>query len=387
MIRALLVPALFISSLLACADEGQAPSYATIEKANFIYAHLTGKMLSRRNPNYQKYIDLISQGKADAVATLITEEPAFIGATVRQWASLTLSFGKKPNIELNDALAMMMGSVRDNRDARELLTGNFTYGASSKIGLGKPNPQSVDYFLKLETAPKELKDKLQYYTPQWEETSFKDPAGLMTTRFWGEQYYSGGTNRRAMVGAFETFLCEPKEFWKTSFLPTHRIRQDIPRDSGGDVRTFQRDCRTCHSGMDALSGAFARYDFTDGRLLYTADAIRPKYFNSNHIYPEGFVTTDDSFINYLTGLQNEVFGWRGKLTGNGVNQFGQMIAESHGFSKCFSKRIYEQVCGGTLELTDPLTDELANRFEESAYKLKDQFIFTVLHPQCSKNGE
>ena len=43
--------------------------------------------------------------------------------------------------------------------------------------------------------------------------------------------------------------------------PPDRIRQDPSRSPGGDSRMFLNTCIGCHSGMDALAGAFAYYNF------------------------------------------------------------------------------------------------------------------------------
>ena len=72
----------------------------------------------------------------------------------------------------------------------------------------------------------------------------------------------------------------------TSSAPRSRAGaiRTFPRTSSGATsiatrrRTTQAECRTCHAPMDAMSGAFAHFDFVDGSAKYYGPFnVAPKY--------------------------------------------------------------------------------------------------------------
>ena len=70
--------------------------------------------------------------------------------------------------------------------------------------------------------------------------------------------------------------------------PPDRIRQDPSRSPGGDSRVFLNQCIGCHSGMDALAGAFAyyNYDHRDRHRWSTRPGrCRPKYSHQHRQFP------------------------------------------------------------------------------------------------------
>lgn len=351
------------------------------DQARSIYRRLSGRPLTSRDARYNQFVEWVRTGRKRDVAVAATEDPGFAGSIVRQWGSLLLTVQKNPNLQLNDTLATLIGSVRDNLDARTLLTANHIYGADPRLGLPRPNSSSTTVYEMLEQSGRDLKAVLRQMTPQWNSTLLPQTSGVLTTRWWGEQYYSAGTNRRAVVGALETFLCKPIENWKTPYLPTDRIRRDIDRAPSGDARIFQNECRSCHGAMDGLAGAFAHFNY-DAGLLFTT-RVQEKYLQNPEIYPEGYVTNDDSWVNFLTTGQNASFGWRGELEGRGIQAFGQMLANSGAFSACMAKRALQAVCNSQRALQDPVVQQLATEFEnQDQYRLKDLFIRAALSTDC-----
>ena len=57
------------------------------------------------------------------------------------------------------------------------------------------------------------------------------------------------------------YMCDDLQTIEDITRPPDRIRQDPSRSPGGDSRVFLNTCIGCHSGMDALAGAFAYYNF------------------------------------------------------------------------------------------------------------------------------
>lgn len=351
-------------------------------EARWMFRRLTGQTLVSVHPKYPEIITLVEKGQIREAAAIAVEEPGFLTATVRQWASMIMSSGTKPMQPLNDTLATFIGSVRDNLDARELVTGDYIYGSDPRLGFSKPKPNSNTLFDAIDQSSKDLKITLKRYTPQWDVSDLPEAAGVLTTRGYAALFYSAGTNRRAVVGAMDWFMCRPIDRWKTPYLSTARIRQDVDRNPPSGPRTFQTECRSCHGAMDALAGAFAHYDFANDGIRYLT-AVQPKYFLHSDVYPEGFVTQNDSWINLLTGTRHASFGWRGDTQGNGPRELGEMIAESEGFGACMTMRVFDQLCDQKLDIDHATIREIAKSFEEDdKYRLKDLFTRVISHEEC-----
>jgi hypothetical protein len=194
-----------------------------------------------------------------------------------------------------------------------------------------------------------------------------------------------GTNRRAIEYAFREFLCAPKEQIKALGVPDQYVRRDIPRAPGENPQEYQTNCRSCHGILDGFGGSFARFDFTGGRLKYLGpEGIAPKMNQNAEFYPEGWVTVNDYWINYATKDHNASFGWRGPVSGYGVKQFGEMIANAKGFGACMAKRVFQSVCKREpVDAADQtLVTAAAERFESAGHKLKGLFEDLVSQPGC-----
>jgi hypothetical protein len=347
-----------------------------------LYFRLAGKSLSLRHPHRELWRQMMEAGQINEVASLITKEDSFINQVAYTWGIQYLTAGKASSMELNDALSMVVGIVRDDLDARALLRGDFSYGPDLRLGLGRPKPNTNIAYSTAESRILGPKFILKYFQPQWEEKDFKEFAGLLTSRWWGETYYQGGTNRRSVVGLMNTFLCQPIESWKTSALSTSRIRQDIPRDPSNDPRIFQQECRSCHGPMDGLAGAFAYLDFQNNEIVYNS-AVSKKYSNNFQVYPEGYETTDDSWKNFLIQRTDLGVGWPKRTKGMGLKELGEMVIESEGFSRCLAKRTVAHFCGDQMNLTDEWILELAKNFTSvDQFKIRELMIRVVTSPNC-----
>ena len=83
----------------------------------------------------------------------------------------------------------------------------------------------------------------------------------MTTAAGAGAFFYKGTNRAMVRFTMMDYLCDDLQYIADTTRPPDRIRQDPARSPGGDSRAFLNQCIGCHSGMDALAGAFAYYDF------------------------------------------------------------------------------------------------------------------------------
>jgi len=173
-------------------------------------------------------------------------------------------------------------------------------------------------------------------------------AGVMTTYGGASAFFSLGTNRRMLRFTMINYMCNDLQTIADITRPPDRIRQDPSRSPGGDSRTFLNTCIGCHSGMDALAGAFAYYDFntTAGQMVYTPGQVQTKYGINSANFPYGHVTTDDSWLNYWRQGPNALLGWSSSTpgSGNGAKSFGQEIENSTQFATCQVQKAFQAMC-------------------------------------------
>ncbi len=221
----------------------------------------------------------------------------------------------------------------------------------------------------------------------------------MSSIGFAKRSLQGGTNRRAVKAAFDLFLCSKVDDWKDSQLETTYIARDIDRNPGGNRGAFNSNCRSCHSVLDSLRPAFAYYDYNAmGDPLrvasvdpFTSKTIVARKYNQNGtIYPEGFITTSDSWENLLVlpGAQ-ERYGWRGPTSGRGLMAFGSMIANSKQFQTCISKRLVSAICDfdeveSTQILESPEFKSLVDEFRKDGYVIKTLIKKIALSGLCQK---
>jgi hypothetical protein len=358
----------FILMILLCQI-----AYAQDERqVSRIYTRLTGKTLNPKSPLFEKLKTLAAQNQVSAAAQLIiSEDPDFIDVTSKDFATRMLSIDADAYGVFSDMIATVMGTIRDDIDARELLTGDYVYGPTGRVSGGlKPSLTTNELYDKFSRGNFSSKTYIQKFSPQWNHSTVHSAAGVLTTRGWAKVYYEAGTNRRAVVGVFNAFLCSPIDEWKKRGLPDYRVRRDIDRAPEGKPSTFQNTCRTCHAPMDAMAGAFSRLDYKNENFVFSPVVV-PKYNQNINVYPDGFISDDDSWLNLLNGTQ-----------GDGVKAFGQMIASDEGFPACMAQRVVKQVCFKDLKPSEAFIKNMAQQFELSGYKLKELFKQVVLSEDC-----
>ncbi len=94
----------------------------------------------------------------------------------------------------------------------------------------------------------------------------------------------------------------------------------------------------------------------------------------------GYTQIDNDFVN----LASTKYGWRGPFSqgGKGLNQFGQMIADSKAFSKCIVSKIFKEVCYRDLKLQPARHDYWTSRFENINYQMRSLIGEIAIHPDC-----
>lgn len=356
--------------------------------------------------------------------------------------SLPALFGPTTNRErapsdLNDAVALGVGIVRDDIPFKEILYGDHYYLGASTLNLGAPSTnltlydwRGVDntHYARLRDLRLDLADpQVLVHTTQTEtlfnpalanpvnsngtieynvvlqsttntvQTSYPaDVAGVMTTRASAAAFFSAGTNRRMFRYTLMNYLCNDLENIKDNTVSDQYVRRDVDRNPGGTAATFQTNCKGCHGIQDAISGAFALFTFGNNRMSYrralnpgAAPSVQGKVTQNGSVYLNGHIPNSDQWVNtIMTGVDPAkvaYLGWRAPATGgsefggNGANSLGKALAHTRAFSSCQVKRVFKHVC-----MRDPASSEasrieaIADQFEgEWNYNFKSLFKAVV----------
>ncbi len=306
----------------------------------------------------------ISGGNALAAANLAINDPGhnFYNVTIRNFAQPMSNKPQSPFVPLNDYTATIIGMVRDNVPFNTVLSADLIYvGNPSKLpGLPGYSYSDDSHYQFIDNANADLANVLE---PQTQSSVTGIPsaatAGVLTTYAGASAYFFKGTNRAMVRFTMMDYLCDDLQTIEDVTRPPDRIRQDPSRSPGGDSRTFLTQCIGCHSGMDALAGAFAYYDFVPactgtscpsfnipGQMVYTPGQVQQKYHINTGNFPQGYVTTDDSWINYWRNGPNSLLGWNPSLpgSGNGAKSFGEELENSQQFATCQVQKAFQAMC-------------------------------------------
>lgn len=348
--------------------------------AHRLFQALTGVPIQSQDPKLRQMRRLINRGDKLGAAQIAINDTRFYSVRLRNFAARFGNIDESPQQSFNDLQALVLGITRDDLDARELLTANYRYEGYRFLGLPDVSRSDNRHYLEFDRRNNDYWRDLTKRDVQWDDIS--EAAGALTTRAWAEAHYQDGTNRRAVKYAMQVFLCSPMTTWRMRGLPDHFVRRDVTRASAGSAKSYQNECRQCHSAMDAMGGAFARLDFVEGEFIHRGpDAISPKMNRNETFYPEGFVTHDDYWINYIARNPIVKLDWRGTLDGYGVKALGEMLANSGGFSSCMVKRAYREVCGEPLE-NRQLLQNLTENFENDGYRFQKLFGRIAAEDAC-----
>ncbi len=309
---------------------------------------------------------LIDSGDALGAAYLAMEHPDFYRTTLKNFVTPWTNRDFDIFAPLNDYSATVIGMVRDDVDARALLTGTVIYTGDGSSG--EPPWSATDNF-HYEALERSGADLAQVLVAR-DQTSLtgvpaEGVAGVMTTRAAARAFFYAGTNRAMLRYTLVNHLCHDLEQVADTSLPPDRVRQDVTRAPGGDSRVFRNNCVGCHAGMDPLAQAFAYHSFDydrdadpegeRGRLVYNAiGAVDPetgtrvvaKYHINKNNFPLGFVTPDDRWTNYWRQGRNRKLGWSMSLAGNGngARTLGEELANSDAFASCQVRKVFRAVC-------------------------------------------
>ncbi|MGE0172260.1 MAG: hypothetical protein AB7T49_05730 [Oligoflexales bacterium] len=350
------------------------------EKCYKMHNRLTG--VPPTSAQLQACVSLVDAGKAEEAAGAMVEEDLFYNDTLRYMFSPWTNENGDKLVPLTDFSATAIGMVRDDVDWRQFLQGDLVYTCEGAAGLTAPSLTDNTHYEECGAQPLKtaLLQKQQTVLNPALAGQTTVPAGVYTTRGFAEAYYIAGTNRAAIRFSLMNFMCEDIDAFHDTSIADFRVRQDVDRIPGGSSKTFINECKGCHSGMDPLAGAFAHLDWDEDNLqmVFAPDSVVPKFFNNADVFPDGYVTKSDEWMNFWTKGHNARVGWpvasEGEvLRGNGPKSLGKMFSETQQYSSCMAKTVYKTVCMQDQKLDEAGVQELSKAFAASGYKVKTLF--------------
>ncbi len=352
---------------------------------------------------------------AKAAAEIAIQNPAFYNITLKNFAAPWTNEEQTVFTPLNDYSATVIGAIRDGLDFRRILYGDILYvgNAGDIAPYSNTNNQHYQDLENLGPVAGNLASTAILQGPnqgvsQSTTTGLDSSAtaGVMTSRAGAKAFFSGGTNRAMFRFTLINQLCTDLEPLKDVSRIPDRVRQDVSRSPGGDSRIFLNSCVGCHAGMDGMSGAFANYEWNDttNRLDYTAGVVQGKYLINSSNFEHGYITDDDSWVNYWRNGPNSLLGNRpgdttpgwghpgetldgnGNAVGNGAKSLGMELANSKAFAQCQVDKAFKAIC-----LRDPnvfgvdrsARDGMVSNFTGSGYDMRE--VFTDVAAYCKGN--
>lgn len=388
------------------------------DQAKKLYSSLTGNTANKATAD--RYEAMIKNGQTiQAAKDMVEGNYGFYNVTLKNFFTPMSNEDGTQFAPLNDMTATMIGATRDEIDFFRIFWDNILYqfdgtlitnsapGIPSRYNSYKATNDWI-YLNELDVAVPiynrtknsmyetaeinnvPLSNKNHLIMSQQNTYTTRDVgaiAGIFSTRGWAKAYYEAGTNRASFAYFAKNFLCLEMEELNDTTIPDFRVRRDVDRSPGGTTETYKTFCVGCHAGQDGLGGAFAYYDFTDGAMRYgdheatdengniiSVGPVAPK-INLGNVFPNGKITTSDSWINLWNEGQNSYIGWGPATSGNGVKSIGKMFAETKKVRSCLAEQVFETVCyrKPSSEEDKRTVEILAENFDEDS-NMKNLFI-------------
>jgi hypothetical protein len=316
-----------------------------------------------------------------AAADLAMDNPQFLMTSVKNMVTPWTNVERTVHADLNDYTALVIGMIRDDVPFTQVLTADLMYvGANVTPAYSQTDNE---HHRAVESQRVDLSNPTLFVPVTQSGLPGSqllpgDTAGVITTRAAGEAFFSAGTNRRMWRFTTLNYLCRDMELLHDITRPVDRIRQDVSRSPGGDSRLFHNNCSGCHSGMDAVAGAFAyfEWDATQMRVVHTPGAVAQKFLINASTFPFGYVTTDNRWDNYWREGSHANLDWRGPNAGGyGPKTLGEEVAASRAFSVCQVEKVFQHVCFRPPNSNDDgdAVDAIAQVFEDNSYSMKRVF--------------
>jgi len=340
-------------------------------------------------------LDTGNQQDAIDAALMATDAPEFYNVTLKNFAAPWTNREQSVFVPLNDYTATIIGMVREGMDFRGILRDDVICVGSDN-SLPAYSRTSNAHYEEIERRGVDMSNPAEFTCTTQSSLTGVPPqatAGVMTTRAAAKAFFIDGTNRAMFRFTLMNHLCNDLEQVKDITRVPDRIRQDVSRSPGGDSRIFLNNCIGCHSGMDPLAGAYAYYDYVydvasdpdgeNGQIVYDESAVASKYFNNDNNFEHGYITTDDSWLNYWRDGQNALLGWDTSLpaSGTGAKSMGWELASSDAFAQCQVEKVFENVCLHPVEddADRSQVSDMVDSFRASNYNLKRVYAESALY--------
>jgi hypothetical protein len=368
------------------------------EQAELLFSRITGTEPSA-SVLTQMASD-ISANNPNAAAAIAMADPNFYNVTIRNFAAPMSNKSQSVFVPLNDYTATIVGMIRDNVPFNTVLSADMIY-VGNVTGIPAYSTSDNSHYQYLDNTNADLSNPA-VLQQQTQSSVIGIPsaatAGVITTEASAAAYFYLGTNRAMVRFTMINYMCNDLNAIEDITRPPDRIRQDPSRSPGGDSRTFLNTCIGCHSGMDALAGAFAYYNVNVGANTnpnwyplstalppeqYTPGSVQMKYGINTGNFPYGYVTTDDSWINHWRAGPNSVLGWSSTLPGqgNGAKAFGQEIESSQQFATCQVQKAFQAMClrppGNAADFAE--VSQVTSDFVSANYNMKTAFGETAVY--------
>lgn len=388
------------------------------DQAKKLYSSLTGNTANKATAD--KYETLLKSGKLNQAAREIVESnKGFYNVTLKNFFTPFSNEDGTQFAPLNDMTATLIGATRDEIDFFRVFWDNIIYQFDGTLITNSAPGIPTRYNSKKSTNDWFYLSEVDVAVPIYNRTknvmyeeagrlnvplsnknhlvmtaqntyTTRDVAaiaGIFSSRGWAKAYYDAGTNRTSFSNFAKNFLCLEMEELNDTTIPDFRVRRDIDRSPGGKTETYKTFCVGCHAGQDGLGGAFAYYDFTDGAMRYgehedidengnivSVGPVAPKY-NRNNVFPDGKISTSDSWINLWNEGQNAYIGWGQATSGNGAKSLGKMLSESKKVRSCLADKVFNEVCfrKAVSDADKEVVKTLASNFDKDN-NMKNLFI-------------
>jgi hypothetical protein len=337
------------------------------------------------DPRLNQMTVLLQTGNALGAADIATQDRDFLEQTVRQLAAPMLNLNQDPTDNaMNDALALILGSVRDNRYFPEVLYTTAQYVirgqrfSSTRQNLAAWDPTLSNLTTDLVRID-DGTDPMGYGLPP------DDRSGVITTDKWAQQFDSAGTNRRNIKGLmqFSGLIIDDVRAENPNLVYIARDVTRVP-DPFQPMRFFTY-CAQCHGTIDAMRDAFFHVDYGavagGGMGIVPVPGGAAKYAINTDKFPGGHVTTDTSWqMRMDPGLQSSL-GWpQTDLSGGGIHSLGVAWSKFRSFHQGMVNRVAALVCPGvTLDASS--LNALTSSFEKDG-NLRTLFKRVVTLPRC-----
>ncbi len=399
-----------------CTEDLSKPLTPELRQARNIFQALTGVGLPFCDKRIQGMAIHLKNDRPREAAKVATGDALFYDLKIRDLAMKWCHLNESVRNEINDCVAMVVGSIRDGSDIREMLAGNYHYQVNtaklrlSNItdypGFGLTVQESIttnNHFRQITERGLSMFHILrrENYQIIGRATRFNDdgiadqatpqvnsdPGGLLTSRGFLTAHAVAGTNRRLVEYAFKQFMCTPIQDLADNSLSDQYVGPDVERAPAGDSSKYLISCKSCHAPMDSMRPAFAFVDTNPNGTfsVFTPGGVRDNKFRRSGV---GYTPKSSRFENLATAGSNAAkFGWRGPASGEGIKDFAKMIADSKMFSTCMVKQAFKSVCGSEPEAKDmPMIETLTKDLEgDDTTKVRDiraVFERLALRPDC-----